>query len=73
MDKTLFIYTIYKPKGFKTNLVLRDKIEGSNRIRDEEFMLIGPIEKMRDYFQQQGLMVIPRSDDDTPDIIESWL
>lgn len=36
-------------------------------------MAVGQLDMLREMFQEQGRMMIPRHNDDHPDIVEVWL
>lgn len=66
----LSMWTIYeRPKDHPEGYVAR-RFESIMPTND---MLVGELEGLRDTLSQAGLFCVPRSADDEPPIVETWL
>ena len=71
MTDALTIWTIYDhPRDFPDNYVAR---RFENDVPTTEVIIAPDLDKLRRFFIHNGLVCIARSEEDQPQIVESWL
>lgn len=71
---TLAIWTIYnRPKDYPDGFIARLHEVGKGKTGPTDKTVMGELDHIRHAFYRAGMSRLPRSVDDEPQVIESWL